>query len=284
MISLGTLASPAWSDPATDVEVVLSTLPLPLDIDPPTEANFKQGLSHKRLLLGKPVADGDLRSGYGMRRHPIFRSSRMHTGVDWAARLGAPILSAGDGTVIKAERVAGYGQRVEIQHPDGVVTTYSHMSRFVRDIAPGTQVRQGQVIGFVGSTGLSTGPHLHFEVLINDDFVDPMTIYVEGGVRVTAKVEKTTSPAARQAAVIPAKRVAALKIPQSSEAKTLAVLAAPLAQPSPKAAQSREHVPVQKTAAALLQPLKPSEKWAEHDRRMRFIQSKVTASSLMIMR
>ena len=119
MVGPGMLASPAWAAPVTNVEAVLSTLPLPPDVGPPTVTTLKEGLPPKKLMLGKPVADGDLRSGFGVRRHPIFRSSKMHTGVDWAARLGAPILSAGDGTVITAEWAAGYGRRVEIQHADG---------------------------------------------------------------------------------------------------------------------------------------------------------------------
>ncbi len=284
MIGLGMLANPAWSASAADLEAVLSTLPLPPDIDPPTEASLKQGLPRKRLVLGKPVADGDLQSGFGMRRHPIFRSSKMHTGVDWSARFGAPILSAGDGTVIKAEWAAGYGRRVEIQHADGVVTAYSHMSRFGTDIAPGTQVRQGQVIGFVGSTGLSTGPHLHYEVVVNGHFVDPMDIYVPGGASVAAKAGKTPSPPTGQAGIVPAERAAALQTRQSPAAKGRAALAASLAQPPLKAVQSVKHAPVRQAGAAPIQPLRRNERWAEYERRMRSIQSKVTASTLMIMR
>src|SRR5215207_5207453 len=256
MLSLSTLDNPGWPTPAVDVEAMLSTLPLPPDIDPPTfvpaappEEVFAARSSRKRLVLGKPVADGDLRSGFGMRQHPILGSSRMHTGVDWVTQIGAPILSAGDGAVIKEERAVGYGLRVEIQHADGVVTTYSHMSRIGEDIAPGTEVRQGQVIGFVGSTGLSTGPHLHYEVMVNGQFVDPMESDVPEGASVVAKVEKTTSPAYEQAAISPAERIAALPTRQSSAAKTSAAMAAPLQQPSPKSVQSAEHTPLQRTAA-----------------------------------
>jgi hypothetical protein len=270
MIGLGMLASPARSTSAVDVDVVLSTLPLPPNVDPPTQASLTEGLPLKKLTLGKPVAGGNLRSGFGIRRHPILLSSKMHTGVDWAARLGAPILSAGGGTVILAEWAAGYGRRVEIQHADGVVTAYSHMSRFSTDIEPGTHVRQGQVIGFVGSTGLSTGPHLHFEVLVNGYFVDPMDIYAPGGVRVAARVQKKASPANGRTAMAPAEQVAAL-----------AVSAPPLAQPAPKLVRLAEHTPTRRIAAA---SLKSAEKWAEHDRRMTAIQSKITASTLMIMR
>jgi murein DD-endopeptidase MepM/ murein hydrolase activator NlpD len=230
IVGLSTLANPGWSTPAVNVKAVLSGLPLPPDIKPPTEASLNPGPRLKRLVLGKPVADGDLRSGFGMRRHPIFRSSRMHTGVDWSARFGAPILSAAYGTVIKAEWAAGYGRRVEIQHADNVVSAYSHMSRFSVGIEPGTQVRQGQVIGFVGSTGLATGPHLHYEVLVNGHFVDPMDLYGPTGVSVAAKAEKITSPADGQATIDPARRVATLRTRQSPAAKSSAALAASLEQ------------------------------------------------------
>jgi murein DD-endopeptidase MepM/ murein hydrolase activator NlpD len=105
----------------------------------------------------------------------------MHTGTDWSDRIGTPIFAAGNGTVIKAEWDSGYGRRVEIQHTNGYVTAYSHQSRFAAGVAPGTKVRQGQVIGYVGNTGLSTGPHLHYEVIVNGHFVDPMKIRLPRG-------------------------------------------------------------------------------------------------------
>jgi murein DD-endopeptidase MepM/ murein hydrolase activator NlpD len=103
----------------------------------------------------------------------------MHTGVDWGGvPIGTPILAAGNGVVIKAEydSASGYGRRVEVQHVNGYVTTYNHMSGFARGIAPGVRVVQGQVIGYLGQSGLATGPHLHYEVIINGNFVDPMAI------------------------------------------------------------------------------------------------------------
>lgn len=140
-----------------------------------------QGRSLKKFLIRKPIADGIMRSGYGYRRHPILGYAKMHTGVDWSNPIGTPIVAAGNGTVIKAEWDSGYGRRVEIQHINGYVTTYNHMSRFARGVTSGAKVRQGQVIGYVGSTGLSTGAHLHYEVIINGHFVDPMKIRVPRG-------------------------------------------------------------------------------------------------------
>ncbi|MDP3410005.1 M23 family metallopeptidase [Bosea sp. (in: a-proteobacteria)] len=139
------------------------------------------GKSLKKFLLRKPIAEGEMRSGFGMRYHPIMRYSKMHTGIDWSNRIGTPILAAGNGTVIKAEWDSGYGRRIELQHANGYVTTYSHQSAFAKGIAPGVKVRQGQVIGYLGSTGLSTGPHLHYEVLVNGNFVNPMKIRVPRG-------------------------------------------------------------------------------------------------------
>ena len=136
----------------------------------------ENGRSARKFLIRKPIVSGEMRSGFGMRYHPILRYARMHTGVDWSNVIGTPILAAGNGVIIKAEFTSGYGRRVEIQHANGYVTTYSHMSGFARGIAPGVRVAQGQVIGYLGQTGLATGPHLHYEVIVNGRFVDPMAI------------------------------------------------------------------------------------------------------------
>lgn len=141
----------------------------------------EEGKSLKKFLLRKPIAEAEMRSGFGMRYHPIMRYSKMHTGVDWANRIGTPILAAGNGTVLEAGWSSGYGKHTEIQHANGYVTTYSHQSNFANGIVPGAKVRQGQVIGYLGSTGLSTGPHLHYEVLVNGNFVNPMKIRVPRG-------------------------------------------------------------------------------------------------------
>jgi murein DD-endopeptidase MepM/ murein hydrolase activator NlpD len=134
------------------------------------------GRSSRKFLVRKPISIGETRSGFGMRRHPILGYYKMHTGVDWAAPIGTPILAAGNGTVIKAQWDSGYGRRVEIQHANGYITTYNHMSGFARGVTEGGRVKQGQTVGFLGSTGLSTGPHLHYEVMVNGHFVDPMRV------------------------------------------------------------------------------------------------------------
>ena len=136
----------------------------------------ESGRSNRKFLLRKPIAEGDITSPFGMRFHPILHFTRMHTGVDWGAPIGTPIFAAGNGVIIKAGWDSGYGRRVEIQHANGYVTTYNHMSGFGRNIAEGGRVTQGQIVGYLGQTGLATGPHLHYEVIINGNFVDPMAI------------------------------------------------------------------------------------------------------------
>ena len=139
------------------------------------------GKSAKKFLVRKPMAAGLMRSGYGWRRHPILGYSKMHTGVDWAAPRGTPIYASGNGVVATAGWESGYGKYVKIRHTNGYETAYGHMSAFARGIQPGTRVRQGQIIGYVGSTGLSTGPHLHYEILVNNRFVDPLKIKLPRG-------------------------------------------------------------------------------------------------------
>jgi murein DD-endopeptidase MepM/ murein hydrolase activator NlpD len=139
------------------------------------------GKSAQKFLVRKPIAVGRFSSGFGMRRHPIVRRMRMHTGVDWAAPSGTRIFAAGDGVVEKIGTRAGYGRSITLKHLHGYETTYNHMSGYAKGLKAGDKVGQGQVIGFVGSTGLSTGPHLHFEVLVNDRFVDPQKIRVPRG-------------------------------------------------------------------------------------------------------
>jgi murein DD-endopeptidase MepM/ murein hydrolase activator NlpD len=141
----------------------------------------ESGKSAKKFLVRKPVMAGIMRSGFGIRRHPILGYTKMHTGVDWAAPSGTPIYASGNGTFEKEGWESGYGKYIRIRHTNGYETAYGHMSAFARGIEEGSRVRQGQVIGFVGSTGLSTGSHVHYEILVNGRFVDPMRIKLPRG-------------------------------------------------------------------------------------------------------
>ncbi|GGB61362.1 peptidase M24 [Roseibium aquae] len=141
----------------------------------------ENGQSAKKFLMRKPLSSGRFRSGFGMRVHPIHKYRKMHTGVDWSAPRGTPIMAAGNGTIVKAGWSSGYGRRIELRHANGYTTTYSHLTGFAEGIREGGQVSQGQIIGYVGSTGLSTGPHLHYEVKVNGRFVDPMRIRLPRG-------------------------------------------------------------------------------------------------------
>jgi len=139
------------------------------------------GKSAKKFLVRKPLADGHVTSNFGSRRHPLLQYTRMHTGVDWAAGMGTPIYAAGNGTIEKIGWEGGYGKFIKIRHANGYATGYGHMSAFARNMAEGAKVRQGQIIGYVGSTGLSTGAHLHYEIMINGRHVDPMKIRLPRG-------------------------------------------------------------------------------------------------------
>lgn len=139
------------------------------------------GKSAKKFLVRKPVNEAIMRSGFGVRRHPILGYMKMHTGVDWTASHGAPIFASGNGVVDKVGWEGGYGKYVRLRHANGYETAYGHMTAFAKGMEPGVRVRQGQVIGFVGSTGLSTGAHVHYEVLVNGRFVDPMRIKLPRG-------------------------------------------------------------------------------------------------------
>ncbi len=146
------------------------------------------GKSAKKFLMRKPMTGGIFRSGFGARNHPLLGFTRMHTGVDWADDIGTPVFAAGNGTVLGADWKGGYGRHIEIQHLNGYVTTYSHLSGYAHGIDEGVKVRQGQVIGYIGNTGLSTGPHLHYEVKINGTFVDPMRIKLPRGRELDGKI------------------------------------------------------------------------------------------------
>ncbi|QDZ11691.1 M23 family metallopeptidase [Devosia ginsengisoli] len=135
------------------------------------------GETGKRFLTRRPLeGGGTLRSRFGYRVHPIFKTRKLHTGVDLASRSGTPIYAAGDGVIKYYKWQSGYGNKVEIQHVNGYETAYGHMSRYADGLGVGSHVRQGQIIGYVGSTGQSTGPHLHFEIKINGNLVDPLSV------------------------------------------------------------------------------------------------------------
>jgi murein DD-endopeptidase MepM/ murein hydrolase activator NlpD len=139
------------------------------------------GKSAKKFLVRKPVNNAIMRSGFGGRRHPILGYVKMHTGVDWATPYGTPIFASGNGVVEIAGWEGGYGKFVKLKHNNGYETAYGHMSAFAKGLEPGKRVRQGQVIGFVGSTGASTGAHVHYEILVNGRFVDPLRVKLPRG-------------------------------------------------------------------------------------------------------
>jgi murein DD-endopeptidase MepM/ murein hydrolase activator NlpD len=146
-----------------------------------------EGKSARRFLMKTPINGARLSSGFGMRRHPILGYSRMHRGTDFAAPTGTPILAAGDGVVERAGPFSSFGNYVKIRHANGYETAYAHMSRFARGIRAGVRVRQGQVIGYVGTTGRSTGPHLHYEVSLRGRQVNPMSLRVANGRNLTGR-------------------------------------------------------------------------------------------------
>jgi murein DD-endopeptidase MepM/ murein hydrolase activator NlpD len=149
------------------------------------------GKGARKALMRTPVDGARMSSGFGMRRHPILGYTKMHKGVDFAAPTGTPIYAAGDGVVERASRYGAYGNYIRIRHSGDLKTAYAHLSRYARGVAPGTRVAQGQVIGYVGSTGRSTGPHLHYEVIKNGTQVNPATVRQEVGGRLAgAELER----------------------------------------------------------------------------------------------
>ncbi len=146
----------------------------------------QDGKSIRQFLLRNPVPNGIFKSGFGMRRHPILGFARMHTGVDWAAPRGTAIIAVGNGTVEKAGwDSGGYGNQTIVRHANGYESSYNHQSAIAKGVVPGSKVRQGQVIGWVGTTGESTGPHLHYEMIVNGTKVDPLRVRLPGGKSLT---------------------------------------------------------------------------------------------------
>ncbi len=136
----------------------------------------EKGESVRKALLRTPVDGARISSRFGMRRHPILGYSKMHKGIDFAASRGTPIYAAGDGVIEMAKWFGGYGRYIRIKHGRGYATAYAHMTRFAKGMRPGKSVRQGQVIGYVGTTGRSTGPHLHYEVLQGGKQINPLSV------------------------------------------------------------------------------------------------------------
>ena len=139
------------------------------------------GKSAKKALMKTPINGARLSSPYGMRKHPIDGFNKMHRGTDFAAPEGTPIMASGDGVVIKASWCGGGGNCVKIKHNSSYSTVYAHMSKFSRLAKTGNRVKQGQIIGYVGSTGKSTGPHLHYEVIFNGKKINSQTLKLPSG-------------------------------------------------------------------------------------------------------
>ena len=141
----------------------------------------KSGKSVQKALMKTPINGARLSSSFGMRKHPIDGFNKMHKGTDFAAPMGTPIMASGNGVVKKAGWCGGGGNCVVIKHNSTYQTVYAHMSKFAKGIRKGTRVKQGQTIGFVGSTGKSTGPHLHYEVIVNGKRINSQTLKLPSG-------------------------------------------------------------------------------------------------------
>ncbi len=168
----------------------------------------EMGRSARKALMRTPIDGARLTSRFGARRHPILGYTRMHRGIDFAAPRGTPIYAAGDGTVTYAGRKGAYGKYVRIRHNGRYTTAYGHMSRIRRGLRRGRRVAQGQVIGYVGSTGRSTGPHLHYEILAQGRRVNPLKVKMPSGRRLAgaelARFQAARAEADRLAAALAA--------------------------------------------------------------------------------
>ena len=141
----------------------------------------ENGKSMRKTLMKTPINGARLSSSFGKRKHPILGFTKMHTGTDFAAPIGTPILASGDGLVVRAQWCGGGGNCVKIKHNRVYQTVYAHMSKFGKGIKKGAKVKQGQIIGYVGSTGLSTGPHLHYEVIENGKKINSQKLKLPSG-------------------------------------------------------------------------------------------------------
>jgi murein DD-endopeptidase MepM/ murein hydrolase activator NlpD len=139
------------------------------------------GKSVEKALMKTPINGARLSSSFGMRKHPILGFTKLHTGTDFAAKEGTPILASGSGTITRAKWCGGGGNCIKIKHNSTYQTIYAHMKSFAKGIKVGKKVKQGQIIGYVGSTGMSTGPHLHYEVIVNNKKVNSQKLKLPSG-------------------------------------------------------------------------------------------------------
>jgi len=151
--------------------------------DGPVDFFTPAGDSVRKALLRTPIDGARISSGYGMRKHPILGYSKMHRGVDFAASSGTPILAAGDGVIARIGRNGAYGNYIQIRHRGDYATAYAHLSRFAKGLRKGSRIGQGDIIGYVGSTGRSTGPHLHYEVLRAGAQINPRDLKLPSGTK-----------------------------------------------------------------------------------------------------
>ena len=151
----------------------------------------ENGKSMRKTLMKTPINGARLSSSFGKRKHPILGFTKMHTGTDFAAPMGTPILASGDGLVVRAQWCGGGGNCVKIKHNRVYQTVYAHMSKFAKGIKKGARVKQGQIIGYVGSTGLSTGPHLHYEVIENGRKINSQKLKLPSGKILKGQQRKT---------------------------------------------------------------------------------------------
>lgn len=173
-----------------------------------------KGETARKALLRTPVDGARISSGFGMRRHPILGFSKMHKGIDFAVPTGTPIMAAGDGMIEMAGSNGAYGNYVRVRHASGYGTAYAHMSRIAAGTRAGKRVRQGEIIGYVGSTGRSTGPHLHYEVLQGNAQINPLSIKIPTGTKLAGKELDRFNRAKREieslkSQIPPAQRIAA---------------------------------------------------------------------------
>lgn len=145
------------------------------------------GTSVKKALMRTPIDGARLASGFGLRRHPVLGYTKMHKGVDFAASRGTPIMAAGNGVVVKASPYGSYGNYIQIRHNSTYSTAYAHMNAYAKGMRVGARVKQGQIIGYVGTTGRSTGPHLHYEVLMAGRQTNPLGLKIPTGTKLTAR-------------------------------------------------------------------------------------------------